>query len=140
MTGLLVLGTYPAFFDLLMAQDAVRWPSCSRFVFGSLKTGRDTGAGVTWPGTHQVPPAIPFLLILWISGRKRVWPGFAASAHRHCPFRCAGWLEDTVQYPVIYDSEPVSRRRNRTRTHLNLRGLLIFFVGALPYPDPSTGC
>jgi len=47
MTGLLVLGTYPAFFDLLMGQDAVLLAFLFAVCFWQLETGRDTGAGVT---------------------------------------------------------------------------------------------
>ena len=139
MTGLLVLGTYPAFFDLLMGQDAVLLAFLFAVCFWQLETGRDTGAGVTLGlALIKFQLAIPFLLILWISGRKRVLPGFAASASTVIALSAAlvGW-RTLFKYPgyllTLNRSVGVGIA---PETHLNLRGLLIFFVGRLPYPGP----
>jgi hypothetical protein len=138
-TGILVLGTYPAFFDLLMGQDAVLLAFLFAVCFWQLETGRDTGAGVTLGlALIKFQLAIPFFLILWISGRKRVLPGFATSASAVLALSAAlvGW-RTLLRYPgyllVLNRSVSVGIA---PETHLNLRGLLIFFVGRLPYPGP----
>jgi len=126
-----------------MGQDAVLLAFLFAVCFWQLETGRDTGAGVTLGlALIKFQLAIPFLLILWISGRKRVLPGFAASASTVIALSAAlvGW-RTLFKYPgyllTLNRSVGVGIA---PETHLNLRGLLIFFVGRLPYPGPSTGC
>jgi hypothetical protein len=138
-TGILVLGTYPAFMDLLMGQDAVLLAFLFAVCFWQLDTGRDTGAGVTLGlALIKFQLAIPFFLILWISGRKRVLPGFVTSASAVLALSAAlvGWRA-LLKYPgyllALNRSVGVGIA---PETHLNLRGLLIFFVGRLPYPGP----
>ena len=138
-TGILVLGTYPAFMDLLMGQDAVLLAFLFAVCFWQLETGREVGAGVTLGlALIKFQLAIPFFLILWISGRKRVLPGFAASASVVLALSTAlvGW-RTMLSYPGYLLA--LNRSVNvgiAPETHLNLRGLLIFFVGRAPYPGP----
>ncbi len=138
-TGILVLGTYPAFMDLLMGQDAVLLAFLFAVCFWQLETGREVGAGVTLGlALIKFQMAIPFFLNLWISGRKRVLPGFAASASVVLALSTAlvGW-RTMLSYPGYLLA--LNRSVNvgiAPETHLNLRGLLIFFVGRAPYPGP----
>jgi hypothetical protein len=139
MTSFFILGTYPAFMDLLMGQDAVLLAFLFGVCFWQLDTGRDTGAGVTLGlALVKFQLAIPFFLILWISGRKRVVPGFVASSSGVIALCAAltGW-RSLLKYPgyllTLNRSVGVGIA---PETHLNLRGLLIFFVGRLPYPGP----
>jgi len=138
-TGILVLGTFPAFMDLLMGQDAVLLAFLFAVCYWQLETGRDTGAGVTLGlALIKFQLAIPFLLVLWISGRKRVLPGFAASASVVLAISAAlaGWIA-LLKYPgyllALNRSVGVGIA---PETQMNLRGLLILFVGSLPYPGP----
>jgi hypothetical protein len=137
MTGILVLGTFPAFMDMLMGQDAVLVAFLFAVCFWQLDTRRDTGAGVTLGlALIKFQLAIPFLIVLWISGRKRILPGFVASASVVLAISAAlvGW-RGLLQYPgyllTLNRSVGVGIA---PETQINLRGLLILFVGRLPYP------
>ncbi|MGB6776707.1 MAG: glycosyltransferase family 87 protein [Terriglobales bacterium] len=139
MTGILVLGTFPAFMDMLMGQDAVLVAFLFTVCFRQLETGRDTGAGVTLGlALIKFQLAIPFLLVLWISGRKRVLPGFMTSAFVVVAISAAlvGW-RGLLKYPVYL----LALNRSvgvgiAPEIQINLRGLLSLFVGRLPYPGP----
>jgi len=139
MTGILVLGTYPAFLDMLMGQDAVLLAFLFAVCFWQLETGRDAGAGVSLGlALIKFQLALPFFLILWISGRKRVLAGFVTSTSIVGAISAAvvGW-RGLLKYPgyllALNRSVGVGIA---PETHINLRGLLIFFVGRLPYPGP----
>ncbi len=65
-TALLVLGTFPAFIDLLMGQDAVLLASLFAISFWQLATDRDTGAGFTLGlALFKFQLVIPFVAALW---------------------------------------------------------------------------
>jgi hypothetical protein len=138
-TGILALGTFPVFMDMLTGQDAVLLAFLFAICFWQLDTGRDTGAGVTLGlALIKFQLAIPLFFAVWISGRKRVLPGFATSASLLLAISAAlvGW-KSLLKYPGYL----LALNRSlgvgiAPETHLNLRGLLIFFVGRLPYPGP----
>jgi hypothetical protein len=138
-TGILVLGTFPAFMDLVTGQDAVLLAFLFAVCYWQIETGRDTGAGVTLGlALIKFQLAIPFLLVLWISGRKRVLPGFVASASVVVAISAAltGWSA-LLKYPgyllALNRSVGVGIA---PETQINLRGLLILFVGSLTHPGP----
>src|ERR1017187_3435149 len=80
-TGLLLLGTFPEFMDLLMGQDAPLLAFLFAISFWQLATDRDVGAGVILGlALFKFQLVIPFVVMLWIAGRKKVLPGFALSA------------------------------------------------------------
>jgi Glycosyltransferase family 87 len=138
-TGILVLGTFPAFMDMLTGQDAVLVAFLFAVCFWQLETGRDMCAGITLGLTLvKFQLTIPFFLALWISGRKRVLPGFVTSASVVLAISAAlvGWTS-LLKYPgyLLALNRSVSVGI-APETQLNLRGLLIFFVGRLPYPGP----
>src|SRR4029077_5561614 len=63
--GLLILGTFPEFMDLLMGQDAVLLTILFAIVFWQLERGKDLGAGVTLGlALFKFQLALPFVLIL----------------------------------------------------------------------------
>lgn len=138
-TGLLVLGTFPAFIDLLMGQDAVLLAFLFAIAFWQLAAGRDAAAGFTLGlALFKFQLAIPFVITLWIAGRKRVLPGFAVSAAALLAVSAAlvGW-GGLLEYPGYLLA------LNRTPgvgiapdIQMTLRGLLTLFVGRLPYPGP----
>ena len=138
-TGILVLGTFPAFMDLVTGQDAVLLAFLFAVCYWQIETGRDTGAGVTLGlALIKFQLAIPLLLVLWISGRKRVLPGFVASASVVVAISAAltGWSA-LLKYPgyllALNRSVGVGIA---PETQMNLRGLLILFVGSLTHPGP----
>lgn len=136
-TGILVLGTFPAFMDLVTGQDAVLLAFLFAVCYWQIETGRDTGAGVTLGlALIKFQLAIRFLLVLWIAGRKRVLPGFVASASVVVAISAAltGWSA-LLKYPGYL----LARNRSvgvgiAPETQINLRGLLILLRGEL---DPS---
>jgi hypothetical protein len=138
-TGILALGTFPVFMDLLTGQDAVLLAFLFALCFWQLDTGRDVGAGITLGlALIKFQLAIPFVLALWISGRKRVLPGFVTcgSALLAVSVALAGW-RSLLQYPEYL----LALNRSlgvgiAPETHLNLRGLLLFLVGGLPFSGP----
>jgi hypothetical protein len=139
MTGILVLGTFPAFMDMLMGQDAVLLAFLFAVCFWQLETGRDTGAGVTLGlALIKFQLAIPVLLVLWICGRKRVVRGFATCATAVIAISAAlvGWRA-MLKYPsyllALNQSVGVGIA---PETQINLRGLLSLFFGRSSYPGP----
>ena len=139
MTGILVWGTFPAFMDLLRGQDAVLMAFLFAVCFWQLEAGRDVGAGITLGlALVKFQLAIPFFLVLWISGRKRVLPGFLASGSVLVAISAAlvGWRA-LLKYPgyllALNRSVGVGIA---PEDHMNLRGLLALVFGRLPYPGP----
>jgi hypothetical protein len=138
-TSILALGTFPAFMDMLTGQDAVLLAFLFAVCFRQLEAGQDTGAGVTLGlALVKFQLAIPFFLVLWISGRKRVLPGFVTSASVVLAISAAavGWRA-LLKYPgyllALNRSVGVGIA---PETQINLRGLLALLVGRLPYPGP----
>ena len=136
-TVLLVLGTFPAFMDLLMGQDAVLLAFLFAICFWQLETGRDMGAGLTLGlALFKFQLAIPFFVALWIAGRKRVLPGFATSATAVLAISAAlvGWRE-LLKYPgYLLALNQAMGVGIAPENQMTLRGLLTLFVGRLPYP------
>lgn len=138
-TGLLALGTFPVSVDLHLGQDAVLVALLYAIVFWQLDTGRDLGAGVTLAlALVKFQFALPFVVILWIAGRKRVLASFAAVAAVLVAISAAlvGWRE-LFHYP-----EYVLALNRRTGVgifpdlQMTFRGLLTLIVGRSPYPGP----
>lgn len=136
-TVLLVLGTFPAFMDLLMGQDAVLLAFLFAICFWQLETGRDMGAGLTLGlALFKFQLAIPFFVALWIAGRKRVLPGFATSASAVLAISAAlvGW-RGLFKYPgYLLALNQATGVGIAPENQMTLRGLLTLFVGRLPYP------
>jgi hypothetical protein len=136
--GLLMLGTFPEFMDLLMGQDAVLLTILFAIVFWQLERGKDLGAGVTLGlALFKFQLALPFVLILWISGRKRVLQGIAGSGAAVIAVSAVmvGW-KSFLQYPAYLLA--LNRGKGAgmiwAEQQINLRGLLTLFVGRSPYP------
>jgi hypothetical protein len=139
VTVVLVCGTFPALMDLLRGQDAVSVALLFAVCFRQLEAGKDTSAGVTLGlALFKFQLAIPFFLVLWISGRKRILPGFVISASAVIAVSAAlvGW-NGLLKYPgyllTLNRSVGVGIAPD---DYLNLRGLLTLFIGRLPYPGP----
>src|SRR5208283_3134208 len=99
--GLLALGTFPEFMDLLMGQDATLLALLFAICFRQLATNRDTAAGfVLGLALFKFQLVIPFVIALCIAGRKRVLPGFVTSAFAVLAISAAmvGW-RGLLQYP-----------------------------------------
>lgn len=137
--GLLALGTFPEFMDLLMGQDAPLLAFLFAICYWQLDTGRETLAGfVLGLALFKFQLVIPFVVALWIAGRKNVLRGFAVSAVIVIALSVVlvGWRE-LIQYPL--DLMALNHSGNGLITpenQMNLRGLLILIVGRVPYPGP----
>jgi glycosyl transferase family 87 len=136
-TALLVLGTFPAFIDLLMGQDALLLAFLFAIAFWQLATDRDAAAGFTLGlALFKFQLAIPFVVTLWIAGRKQVLPGFAASASAVLAISAAlvGW-KGLLKYPgYLLALNQTTGVGIAPEIQMTLRGLLTLFVGRLPYP------
>jgi hypothetical protein len=137
-TGLLLLGTFPEFMDLLMGQDAPLLAFLFAISFWQLSTHRDTGAGFTLGlALFKFQLVIPFVVALLIGGRKRVLPGFATSAFAVFAISAVivGW-EGLLKYPsyLLALNRATGAGVITPEYQINLRGLLTFFVGRTPYP------
>jgi hypothetical protein len=137
--GFLTLGTFPEFMDLLTGQDAPLLAFLFAVCYWQLSTDRDVGAGVALGlALFKFQLVIPFFFVLWIAGRKRVLAGFAMAASIVFAISAAlvGW-GPLLKYPgyLLALNRSVSVGI-APETQLNLRGLLIFAVGRLPYPGP----
>ncbi len=137
LTPFLVLGTFSGFMDMLLGQDAILLAFLFAVAFWQLDTGRDTGAGVTLGlALFKFQLVLPFAIALWISGRKRTFPGFAISAVAVLALSAAVvGGRGLLQYPgyllAINRSKGVGIF---PQLQMNLRGLLTLFVGRAPYP------
>jgi hypothetical protein len=136
--GFLTLGTFPAFMDLLMGQDAPLLVFFFAVAFWQLDTNKDFAAGVVLGlALFKFQLVIPVVVILWIAGRKKVVPGFAMSALVVLLISAAivGW-RGLLHYPsyLLALNRTAGGGMIFPENQINLRGLLIFFVGRVPYP------
>lgn len=130
LTPLLILGTFPAFMDLMMGQDAMVMAFLFAICFRQLETGRDVWAGVALGlSLFKFQLALPFFLILWIAGRKRVVAGFGISAAVLAVISASvvGW-RGVLKYPgyllVLSQAKGVGIS---PEIQITLRGLLTLF-------------
>jgi Glycosyltransferase family 87 len=137
-TTLLVLGTFPAFIDLLMGQDAALLAFLFAISFWQLARGRDTGAGFTLGlALFKFQLVIPFVVMLWIGGRKRVLPGFATSASAVLAISAVivGW-KGLLAYPgYLLALNQATGVGIVPESQINLRGLFTLIVGRLSSPE-----
>jgi hypothetical protein len=136
--GLLTLGTFPEFMDLVLGQDAPLLAFLLAVAYWQLATDRDVGAGFTLGlALFKFQLVIPFVLVLWIAGRKRVLPGFATSAMAVLAISdgIVGW-KGLLEYPrdLLVLNQGTGLGLITPGNQMNLRGLLIFAVGRIPYP------
>ncbi len=137
-TGLLLLGTFPEFMDLLMGQDAPLLAFLFAISFWQLSTDRETGAGFTLGlALFKFQLVIPLVVALLIGGRKRVWPGFATSTFAVFAISAVivGW-KGLLKYPgyLLALNQATGVGLITPGNQMNLRGLLVFVVGRVPYP------
>ena len=137
LTPVLVLGTFPGFMDMLLGQDAVLLAFLFAIAFWQLDTGRDAGAGVTLGlALIKFQLVLPFVLALWIAGRKRVLLGFAPSTFGVVVISAAiVGMKGLLGYPgyllALNKSTGVGIF---PQLQMTLRGLLTLFVGGATYP------
>ena len=137
-TVVLVLGTFPEFMDLLMGQDAALLAFLFAISFWQLATDRDTGAGFTLGlALFKFQLVIPFVVMLWIGGRKRVWPGFAMSGFAVLAISAVivGW-KGLLEYPgYLLALNQATGVGIVPKSQINLRGLFTLVVGRLSSPE-----
>jgi len=136
--GLLALGTFPEFTDLLLGQDATLLAFLFAISYWQLKTARDASAGITLGlALFKFQLVVPFVIVLCIAGRKRVLLGFAATATAllAVSVRIVGW-RGLLQYPrdLLLLNQMTGAGVVTPQNQINLRGLLTFVVGRMPYP------
>jgi hypothetical protein len=136
--GLLSLGTFPVFMDVLVGQDAPLLTFLFAISFWQLATGKDTGAGFTLGlALFKFQLVMPFVVILWIAGRRRVLLGFAASTLAVLAISAGvvGW-RGLLHYPgyLLALNQATGAGVVTPEDQINLRGLLTLFVGRAPYP------
>jgi hypothetical protein len=126
----LILGTFSAFMDLMMGQDAMLLAFLFAICFWQLETGRDAGAGVALGlALFKFQLALPFFLILWIAGRKRVVAGFGVSAAVLVAISAGvvGWW-GVLKYPgYLLALSHAKGVGISPEIQITLRGLLTFF-------------
>jgi hypothetical protein len=136
-SGLLAVGTFPVFVDLIEGQDAALLAFLFAMSFWQLESDKDMGAGFTLGLTLvKFQFAIPFVVTLWIAGRKRVLPGFAASASIVLAISAAlvGW-RGLLRYPgYLLAMNRATGIGIAPEIQMTLRGLLTLLVGRAPYP------
>ena len=137
LTTVLVLGTFPAFIDMLLGQDAVLVAFLYAIAFWQLDTSRDAGAGVTLGlALFKFQLVLPFVIALWIAGRKQMLLGFAPTALVLAVISAfiVGW-RGLLSYPryllTLNQSTGVGIF---PQLQMTLRGLLTLFMGGSPYP------
>jgi Glycosyltransferase family 87 len=133
----LVLGTFPEFMDLLVGQDAPLLAFLFAISFWQLATDKDIGAGFTLGlALFKFQLVIPFVVMLWISGRKRILPGFATSGVVVLAISAAvvGW-KGLLEYPgYLLALNQTTGVGIVPESQINLRGLFTLIVGRLSSP------
>ena len=136
-TVVLALGTFPEFMDLLMGQDAALLAFLFAISFWQLATDRDVGAGFTLGlALFKFQLVIPVVVMLWIGGRKRIWPGFATSAVAVIAISAVivGW-KGLLKYPgYLLALNQATGVGIVPESQINLRGLFTLIVGRLSSP------
>jgi hypothetical protein len=126
-TILLILGTFPEFMDLLMGQDAPLLAFLFAIAFWQLESDRDGVAGlVLGLALFKFQLVIPFVVTLWIAGRKRVLLGFATSgiAVLAISGSVVGW-KGLLEYPgYLLALNRATGVGISPESQINLRGLL----------------
>jgi hypothetical protein len=136
--GILILGTFPEFMDLLMGQDAALLTFMFALAFWQLAKGNDRAAGaILGLALFKFQLVIPVVIILWIAGRKRILPGFALTASAAVAVSAVlvgfrGLLH--YAHYLIALNQATGVGVIMPEGQMNLRGLLVFFVGHSPYP------
>jgi hypothetical protein len=137
LTAFLLLGTFPVFIDLLSGQDAVLLAFLFALCFRLLQRSRDLGAGlILGLALFKFQFALPFFIVLWIAGRKRVVPGFAISTAFVVVVSgvLVGW-RGLLKYPgYLLALSQATDVGIKSENQMTLRGLLTLFVGRAPYP------
>jgi hypothetical protein len=136
LTPILILGTFPAFMDLMMGQDAMLLAFLFAICFWQLEIGRDVSAGIALGlALFKFQLALPFFLILWIAGRRRVVAGFALSAAALIAISAAvvGW-GGVLKYPgyllMLSQAKGVGIS---PEVQITLRGMLTLLLGNAAY-------
>jgi hypothetical protein len=136
MTPILILGTFPAFMDLMMGQDALLLAFLFALCFRQLEMGRDAWAGaILGLALIKFQLALPFFLLLWIAGRKRVVAGFAASAAALVALSAGvvGW-SGVLKYPgYLLTLSHAKGVGISPEIQITLRGMLTLFLGSAAY-------
>jgi len=106
--------------------------------YWQLATYKDAAAGFSLGlALFKFQLVIPFVVMLWIAGRKKVLPGFALSAFAVLVTSTVvvGW-RGLFQYPgyLLALNRAAGAGVVTPEYQINLRGLLTFFVGRGPYP------
>ncbi|MGA2355485.1 MAG: glycosyltransferase family 87 protein [Terriglobales bacterium] len=129
LTPILIVGTFPAFMDLIMGQDAALLALLFALCFWQLETGRDVWAGATLGlALFKFQLALPFFFVLWIAGRKRVVAGFLLSASILCAISTVivGW-RGVLKYPgYLLALSHAKGVGISPEIQITLRGLLTF--------------
>ena len=137
-TVVLAVGTFPEFMDLLMGQDAALLAFLFAISFWQLARDRDTGAGFTLGlALFKFHLVIPFVVMLWISGRKRILPGFATSAFAVLAISgvIVGW-KGLLKYPgYLLALNQAAGVGIVPESQINLRGLFTLIAGRLSSPE-----
>jgi hypothetical protein len=138
MVGVLLLGTFPAFIDQLMGQDAPVLAFLLALSFRWLAQKREAWAGIPLGlALFKFQLILPLVIILVIGGRKKVMYGFAGAAAAAIAASAAvvGWGK-LVAYPryLLELNQTSGAGVIFPQYQINLRGLLAFVAGASPYP------
>jgi hypothetical protein len=136
LTPILILGTFPAFMDLMLGQDAMLLAFLFAICFWQLEMGRDLWAGVALGLTlFKFQLALPFLLILWIAGPRRVVAGFAVSTAilTAISVGVVGW-SGVLKYPgYLLALSHAKGVGISPEIQITLRGLLTLMLGNAAY-------
>ncbi len=122
------LGFFPIFFALLQGQDAILLLFLYTLAFVCLKQNRDGFAG-GWLALGLFKPhlILPFVFLLLVQGRKKVWYGFLpiAAVLAVASVAVVGW-EGMLLYPryVLHLEDTMARGAIMPSDMPNLRGVL----------------
>ena len=137
---LLCLGFFPVYLDFFQGQDGVVLLLLFALALRSLNSHRDGRAGVFLAlGLFKFHLVIPLVLVLMLTGRRRVLTGFVPTGMTLIGL---SWLIAGTgvfrSYPVylLELNRAVGAGMVTAQSMTNLRGMLTVWTGRMPYPGP----
>jgi hypothetical protein len=128
----LLLGTFPAFMDLLLGQDAILLAFLFALCFWQLRKNSEVTAGlILGLALFKFQLVVPFLVATWISGRRKVLRGFLISSLVVVAISAlVVGPKNLLHYPgYLLTLSQASGIGIALESQINFRGLLALFAG-----------
>jgi hypothetical protein len=128
----LLLGTFPLFMDLLLGQDAILLAFLFALCFWRMRKNSEASTGlILGLALFKFQLVVPFVIAIWVSGRKGVIRGFLISAFAVVATSAlVVGPKNLLHYPVyLLRLSQAPGIGIALESQVNFRGLFAFFAG-----------